>query len=83
MYVLTYNIHERSGQYTGDTSDEAFDRLCTLMCNHYDNYNFDNKVVDMRYRIVGRKHQFEKYEETCDIIHEFGQKVGHYTLRLI
>lgn len=78
MYVLSFNIGERAGSFTGDTSDEVLDRLC----NKYDHLEFDNKVVDTRYRIKGRKYEFEKYEESSDIV-DGDTKVGHYTIKKV
>lgn len=82
MYTLSYNIHDRTGIFRGDSYDEVFDRFCTLMCNHYDEYTFDNKIADTRSKYNrDLSVEFQLIQESADIVDTELNKVGHYTIK--
>lgn len=83
MYRLSFNIGDRAGTFEGESSDETFDRLCTLMCNDHDDCSFANEVTDLRFRNNGGIVTFERYEKAGDIVNFYGKKIGHYTNRMV
>ena len=82
MYTLVYRINERSSSTTGQSIDELDDRLCTIMCNYYDDYTFGDKTYDIRYvRVLDAPLKYERYEESADIFDKFGNKAGFYRIK--
>lgn len=84
MYTLSYNIYSSVGVMGGESIDEVDDKFARLLCNHWDGCSFDNKVYDMRYkRVIGSPVEYERYEETADIVDSLGKKVGRYTIKKV
>lgn len=84
MYTLSYNIYYSAGVMGGESIDEVDDKFATLLCNYWDDCTFGDKVYDMRFkRVVGSPVEYERYEESADILDNDGNKVGHYTIKKV
>lgn len=81
MYNLVYKVYENSGIMTGNSADDVNDRLCTVLCNHYDDCEISNKIFDVRYRTDPV--EYIRYEERADIVDSGGKRVGFYKIELI
>lgn len=75
MYRVTYNLYDRVGTWIGGSSDEVLDLLSDFLGS---NFSFENEVYDLRYKASSPPYQFERYEETADIIDDRNKKVGRY-----
>lgn len=84
MFTLSYNIYESTGVISEESVDEVDDKFTTLFCNHWEDCTFGVKSYDMKFsRAIGSHVEYDRYEESADILDNDGNKVGHYTIKKV